>query len=108
MLIDCTNKGCMQKSEAKYNTETDEVICEECGQPISNITLYTKRMLASLKQVINTKRYKPFQVNCPTCKAQREITLVGNVPHCVACNLELKLAPAFLIAYKNHISKQED
>ena len=68
MLLDCTKKGCMQKTEAKLDVEKNEVICAECGSVIENITPFTKKALKSAGQILRSVNKKPFQVMCPNCK----------------------------------------
>ena len=64
MLITCTTKGCMQVTEAKLNRDTGEVICEECGNNISNITSFSKKALSTVGQVLRNTAKKPFSALC--------------------------------------------
>lgn len=107
MLIVCTNKGCLQSTEAKLDKGTNEVICMACGKPISNLTDQMRRMLLAFGQVVLTAERKPFQANCPTCSARRDISLTGNVAHCATCGTELRVSAAFLNAFKQYLAQAD-
>lgn len=107
MLIACTNKGCMQSTEAKLNRKTNEVICMACGKSIINLTELIKRTLVSLGQFLRSVERKPFQVQCPTCVAQRDISLANDVAHCATCGTELRMSVTFLNAFKQHLVQFE-
>lgn len=107
MLITCTNKGCLQTTEAKLDKETNEVVCMACGKPIINLTDQMKRTLASFGQVRRLTEHKPFQIKCQACNAQRAFTLEGDVARCAACGAELHPSATFLKAYKQHMAQLE-
>lgn len=107
MLITCTNKGCLQSTEAKLNKDTNEVICMSCGKPISNLTEQIRRTLSTLGQIIRSTENKPFQARCPKCNARKDVVLIDNVPYCAVCNTELHLSAVFLNALKQHLVEQE-
>ena len=73
MLINCTTKGCLQQTEAKLDRDTQEVICEECGNPIQNITPFTKKILNSMGQILRSNTKKPFQAYCTQCNTHRSL-----------------------------------
>lgn len=75
MLITCTNKICMQMSNAQLDKDTMEVICEECKKPIDGVTEHMKRLLASSGQIIRDEARKAFSMACNNCKANREVVL---------------------------------
>jgi len=108
MLITCTNKGCLQTTEAQLDKSTNEVICMTCGKPISNITEQMKRTLVAFGQVRRSAENKPFQVRCPTCAAPKEFTLSEGVAHCVTCGTELHMSAAFLRAFKECQEKKNN
>jgi hypothetical protein len=65
----CDNKGCGEYQAPLLDTETDEVICSECGKPINNLTKFAKTTLRTLGQVKRAvKSQKAFSVECPACK----------------------------------------
>ena len=102
MLIACTNKGCMQSTEAQLDKDTNEVVCMACGKPIVNLTAQMKRTLASFGQIRRAAERKPFQVRCPNCVAQRDFTLSDDVAHCATCGTKLHMSVAFLNAFRQH------
>lgn len=75
MLIQCTNKGCMQTTNALLDTKTLEVICQECGEPIANVSESMKRTLKSFGQIIRDDSRKAFMMACRNCHANREVVL---------------------------------
>ena len=71
-LISCNNKGCLKLSEAKLDTSTNEVICDECGGVITNIAEPMKRTLKSLGHIVRSKTKQAFQTFCKKCKCNVE------------------------------------
>lgn len=95
MLIACTNKGCMQTTNALLNTETLEVICADCGQSISNVSESMRRTLKSFGQIIRTDQKKAFMMACRTCNANREVVLNDkNETVCGICGDVINVHPA--------------
>lgn len=107
MLINCTTKGCLQSTEAKLNRETGEVICEQCGNPILNITPFTKKALNSIGQVLRSNTKKPFQAHCPQCNTHRSLFVKDEKAYCDVCGNQVPVAPAFLHGLKLHLASQE-
>lgn len=69
--IYCDNKGCGLLQAATLNTETEEVICEKCGKPITNVTRFMKVQLKHAGQVRrNQKSQKAFSVRCHKCNTE--------------------------------------
>jgi hypothetical protein len=99
----------MKQSEAKLNRETDEVICMECGNPITNVSPFMKRTLKSQGQVLRSVEKKPFQVDCTTCGAKRDAELVddGKSARCATCKSALRLSAAFIHALKVRMAEEE-
>lgn len=113
MIIACTNKGCMQSTEAKLDKGTNQVFCADCGKPISRLSQPIKKALEMFGQIVRAAEQKPFQMRCPTCAAQRDIALSGDVAHCATCGLELHPSAVFLKTYRQHLvdlekEKKED
>lgn len=104
VLINCTTKGCLQQTEAKLNRETQEVICDQCGNPI-NVTTQMKRTLNSLGQVLRTKNVKAFQQYCPNCKTMRPLYVEKNAAYCEVCASQVTVTPAFLQGLKLHLER---
>ena len=77
MLILCTNRGCIKHSNALLDTKTMDIICQECGKPIDNISESMKRTLKSFGRVIKEEK-KAFSMGCRSCNANREIVFDEN------------------------------
>lgn len=100
MLIQCNNLNCRKTSEAKLNKSTDEVICEECGQVIDNISVYSKRTLLHIGQVLRTRPPQAFQKECPTCQVMRTLVLKDSKAFCEVCDTQVEVHAAFIKALK--------
>jgi hypothetical protein len=99
MLIPCSNKGCLKSSNALLNLETLEVICQECGKAIANISEPMKRVLKSSGQVIRSNEKKAFMVLCKACNANREVVLdQNNKTICKICFGSIALQATFKLA----------
>ena len=107
VMINCTTRGCLQITEAKYDRESDEVICEQCGNAIENVTPIMKRTLNSLGQILRTKNSKAFQQHCSQCKAMRSLYVEKNAAYCEVCATQITVTPAFLQGLKLHIERTE-
>jgi len=108
MLINCTTKGCLQQTEAKLNRDTGEVICDSCGNPISNITSFTKKALNSVGQVLRNQTKKAFQALCNQCKVHRELYIEGDKAYCKTCGSHVPISAAFLKGLKLHLSQEKE
>lgn len=94
----CNNKKCSKTSNALLDTETMEVICQECGQPISNISEPMKRTLKSFGQVVRSER-RAFMFACTNCRANREIVLdQDNQTICKICHSPIQVHASFKLA----------
>ena len=107
MLIDCTTKGCLKKSEAKLDVEKDQVICDECGNPIDNITKFTKKALKSLGQVVRIKSKQAFQALCKNCNDSRELYIKEDKAYCKSCNTQVFVSAAFLQGLKVYLESKK-
>jgi hypothetical protein len=106
MLINCTTKGCLQQTEAKLNRQTNEVICDACGNPIVGVTPFTKKALNSMGQVLRSVTKKPFQAHCPQCKTHRSLYVKDEKAYCDVCGNNVPVAPAFLHGLKMHLESK--
>ena len=98
MLITCTNKGCLQASNALLNEATQDIICGECGGVISNVSDAMKRAMKSFGQIVRSER-KAFMLACGACKANREVVLdQNNDTLCKTCHEPITIHAAFKIA----------
>lgn len=110
MLINCDNKGCSKSTEALLNVETNEVICQECGQPIKNISNIMKRTLKATGNIIRSNLKKAFMMACRTCNANREVVLDASTNTvCKVCGTEIKVQAAMKQAMieLNKLNKEE-
>jgi hypothetical protein len=108
MLITCNNKGCLKSSNALLNLETLEVICQECGKTISNISDSMKRVLKSSGQVVRTNEKKAFMVLCKACNANREVVLdQDNKTVCKLCFGPIVVHTSFKLAMQEAGAKLE-
>ena len=99
MNINCNNKKCQKNSEALLNVKTNEVICAECGQPISNISESMKRCLKTSGQIVRANTKKAFMVFCKACNANREVVLDANGDTvCKDCHGPIKIQASFKLA----------
>ena len=90
-LIQWSNKGCYQLQAARLNTTTDEVICQNCGKSISNVTSFAKTQLKHLKQTTKTaKVQETYSIKCEHCSEADVPSLAeGDKLVCKRCNKEL-------------------
>jgi len=98
MLVTCNIKGCLQASNALLDESKDEVICQECGQPITNIADTMKRALKSFGQIVRSER-KAFMLACNACKANREVVMDQNKKTvCKTCHEPIQIHASFKMA----------
>ena len=108
MLIDCTTKGCMQKTEAKLDPATGEVICEACGNPIKGLTKFTTKLLKDIGQILRNNEKRPFQALCKTCNTTRSLYVdESDRTFCKVCNSQVQITASFLKGLKDFISKDK-
>lgn len=95
MLLKCDNKGCCKDSEALLDVAKNQVICQECGQQIKNISDTMKRVLKNSGQIIRSAAKKAFMMGCTSCKANREVVFDESTNTvCKVCGAEIKVHPA--------------
>ena len=107
MLLDCETKGCRQKTEAKLNVETNEVICDECGNVITKITKFTKKALKDVGQILRSRSKQPFQALCKTCNESRQLFIEDDKAYCRKCNTQVMITAAFFRGLKFHLADKE-
>lgn len=69
MLMNC-KPGCAGKkatTTASLDVETNDVICDFCGETIE-VSSYTKNSMRQRGDIIRRDNRKPFQFECITCK----------------------------------------
>jgi hypothetical protein len=107
MLITCTTKGCLKHTEARLDRNSGEVICEECGNPIKGVTLFMKKGLQSIGQVLRNKNKQAFQAFCKNCNNNRSLYINENKAYCKVCNTQVIITAAFLSGLRNYLKMQE-
>ena len=95
MLIVCDNKGCMKTTEALLDVDKNEVICQECGQAITNISAIMKKTLKTTGNIVRSAHKKAFMMGCKQCQANREVVLDASTNTvCKMCGAEIKVHAA--------------
>ena len=110
MLINC-KPGCTGKkvtTEAHLNVDTDEVICEYCGENLE-VSSFVKTSMKQRGDVVKTDNRKPFQFDCKTCNKQVETEVVKNKLRGIGCDSECKfnVSNFTLYAMKNTKTPKE-
>lgn len=106
MLIACTTKGCLSTTEAKLDRETGEVICEDCGNPITGITPFMRKSLESIGQVVRSKSKQAFQVLCKQCNQNRSLYMKEEKVYCKHCNTQILVSAAFMVGLKEFLNNK--
>lgn len=109
-LIQCDNKKCLQLQAAKLDKTSNEVICQECGESITNITYFAKQQLKSLGQTIDkTKSKETFAVKCSSCSAEGKPIILNDKFCCNNCKEELdNLSHSFKYLLKLHFKNDKE
>lgn len=85
----------MKGTDALLDVDTNEVICQECGKPITNISSVMKKTLKSMGQIVRNNVKKAFMMACKNCNANREVVLDStNNTVCKVCGTEIKVHAA--------------
>jgi len=105
--LTCNNKGCYKTtSDSLLDEATNEIICSECNQPITNISDFTKRSMKGLGLILK-KRGKPaFSVDCKKCGRRGQPIFKNKVPCCFMCKEEHALSDQFVKMLKEHLMKE--
>ena len=101
-LLNCNNKGCFKKQNSLLNPETNEVICGECGMPISGISDFTKRQMKSMGEIIKENKKEKFSVRCNSCNKSGTPEQSDNKYVCKFCKKDLNLSPIFINMLKQN------
>ena len=108
-IIQCDNRGCLQTQAALLDVESNNVICAECGNTITNVTHFAKIQLKSLGQT--TKRVKSqqtYSVKCNHCSASGVPTLAEDKLICKSCNKEITgLSSTFVTLLKSVLGNEQ-
>lgn len=97
----------MKDSEAKLDLDNNKVICQECGQEIDNITVFTKNALKDVGQVIKRTKREPFQAYCSTCRELSSLYIKSKKAFCKVCNKQVVVNNIFLNSLEQWIEQRE-
>lgn len=107
--LTCTTRGCMKTtSDSVLDESTNEVICSECGQPITGITDFTKRSMKGMGKVKKTESKTSFSIDCPKCHKRGQPILKNDNAFCAHCNELLKLSKPFIITFKDYLKNSNN
>lgn len=74
MLVRCNLKCKYDTStNALLDVETNEVVCEYCGDILNDISEYAKKAMKSNGDIVRKKKGKAFAFDCLECKKQRQV-----------------------------------
>lgn len=107
--LTCTNRKCLKTtSDSLLDETTNEIICSECGQPISGISDFTKRSMKGMGHVKKTQAKTSFAVKCSHCQKQGQPILKSDVPYCAYCKKQLSLSAPFMSMLKDHLKNAKE
>lgn len=74
MIIRCRPKCTLRdgNTSGSLDLETDEVVCDYCGEGLPNISPFTKQSMKAQGLVIRKEKKKAFVFDCATCKTKVE------------------------------------
>jgi len=74
MLVNC-NRGCKLSdgtTDGSLDIETNNVICNKCGENIVGISEFAKISMKNMGDIKKINKKKAFVFNCKTCKKDVE------------------------------------
>lgn len=74
MLVRC-NLGCKNNvtTDASLDLETNEAVCNSCGDVLENISSYAKQAMKMNGDVIRKNNKKAFVFKCRCCKKEMQV-----------------------------------
>jgi hypothetical protein len=81
MIVRC-NQKCRYSdgfTDGSLDVDTDDVMCNECGEVLSEVSSYTKLAMKANGDVIRSKKKKAFMFPCNTCEKSVETQFVNGV-----------------------------
>ena len=81
MIIRC-NPKCKYSDGFTYGSldvDADEVLCNECGEIITEVSSYTKLAMKTTGNIIRSKKQKAFIFPCLTCEESVEAEFVSGI-----------------------------
>lgn len=78
MLVRC-NLNCKKNvtTDASLDIDTNEAICNLCGETLDNVTSYAKQAMKSNGDIIKKKQGQAFTFNCETCNQNMQVISEG-------------------------------
>ena len=93
MIINC-NKGCHINggtTTARLNVDSQEVICDICGDSVLGISDFAKECMRTTGNVLKEREVKSFVFNCLECGKDVKTVLVGESPSGLGCDGDCKI-----------------
>lgn len=81
MLVKC-NPLCKMSdgtTDVSLNIDTNEAICNECGECIPHVSEYSKLSMKTSGDILRSKKKKAFVFHCGTCDNQVETMFKDSV-----------------------------
>lgn len=105
MLIEC--RKCWNRTEAKLDVDTNEVICEDCGEP-TEVNNFIKKSLKDIGQIIRTADKKPFSLLCSNCNRKRTVYMKDDKVFCDFCDTRIIVSNHFKTALKEYLDNKNE
>ena len=87
MNLNCNPKCKQITTSGALDPETNNVICNKCGDILTNVSDYTKTIMRQNKDVI-IKTKKAFEFKCRACGKDVETEIINGVPKGKGCHNE--------------------
>ncbi len=90
MLVKC-NPLCKMSdgtTDASLNVDTNEAMCNQCGEVVEHVSKYSKLSMKSNGDVLRSKKRKAFVFPCETCDEQVETEFRNSVLAGKGCSQE--------------------
>jgi hypothetical protein len=81
MILRCNQKCKFSDgvTDGSLDVDTDNVICNECGEIIEDVSLYSKLALKANGDILRSKNKKAFVFPCNTCEQDVETQFVNGI-----------------------------
>ena len=81
MIVRC-NQKCRYSdgfTDGSLDVDTNDVMCNECGEVLSEVSSYTKLAMKANGDIVRSKKKKAFMFPCNTCENNVETQFVNGV-----------------------------
>tara|TARA_Y100000287_G_scaffold171419_1_gene157849 strand:- start:4053 stop:4424 length:372 start_codon:yes stop_codon:yes gene_type:complete len=65
-------------TDASLDVDSNEAICNECGETLSHVSKYSKLSMKTNGDILRTKNKKAFMFPCETCDKSVEAAIVDS------------------------------